>query len=62
MFLTDCVSCGLRELRGPRAIQLLANTDHGPELVYRCTRCETVNVLESHPVSGMRATRPLVAA
>ena len=45
MFLTDCHSCGLRELRGPRSIELLANTDHGIDLVYRCTRCGTSNVL-----------------
>jgi hypothetical protein len=45
MFLTDCHSCGLRELRGPRSIELLANTDHGIDLVYRCTRCDASNVL-----------------
>ena len=48
MFLTDCQACGLRELRGPRSIELLVNTEHGasgPVLVYRCTRCATVNVV-----------------
>ena len=45
MFLTDCSACGLRELRGPRSIELLANTDHGMDLVYRCTRCDASNVL-----------------
>jgi hypothetical protein len=48
MFLTDCQACGLRELRGPRSIELLVNTEHGaagPVLVYRCTRCATGNVL-----------------
>jgi hypothetical protein len=48
MFLTDCQACGLRELRGPRSIELLVNTEHGaggPVLVYRCTRCATGNVV-----------------
>jgi hypothetical protein len=45
MFLTDCQACGLRELRGPRAIDLLLNTDHGVELLYRCTRCGASNRL-----------------
>lgn len=45
MFLTDCHTCGLRELRGARSIELLANTASGPQLVYRCTRCDAVNLL-----------------
>ena len=47
MFLTDCQACGLRELRGPRSIELLVNTEHGggPVLVYRCTRCAAGNVV-----------------
>lgn len=45
MFLTDCTTCGLRELRGTRAIELLVNTEQGPELVYRCRRCERANVM-----------------
>lgn len=48
MFLTDCHACGLRELRGPRAIELLVNSDGdagGIHLVYRCTRCDASNVL-----------------
>ena len=45
MFLTDCHECGLRELRGTRSIELLVNTDHGMDLVYRCTRCDAGNVL-----------------
>ena len=52
MFLTDCHSCGLRELRGARSIELLVNTDHvagGLVLVYRCTRCDTSNVLGASP-------------
>ena len=54
MFLTDCHSCGLRELRGARSIELLANTDHGaggPVLVYRCTRCDAINVLGASPAA-----------
>jgi hypothetical protein len=45
MYLTNCTECGLRELRGARSIELLVNTDHGIDLVYRCTRCETSNVV-----------------
>ena len=60
MFVTDCQACGLRELRGPRSIELLVNTDHGADLVYRCTRCETVNVLS--PQRPAARTAPLVAA
>ena len=45
MFLTDCTACGLRELRGPRSIELLVNTGHGIDLVYTCTRCSTSNVV-----------------
>jgi hypothetical protein len=61
MFVTDCQACGLRELRGPRSIELLVNTDHGADLVYRCTRCSTVNALHPQPVAQPR-TAPLVAA
>ena len=52
MFVTDCQACGLRELRGPRSIELLVPTGRptgGVDLVYRCTRCESVNVLHPHP-------------
>jgi hypothetical protein len=45
MFLTDCRTCGLRELRGPRSIELLVNGEEGIALVYTCTRCDTINVL-----------------
>jgi len=45
MFLTDCPACGLRELRGLRAIELLVNTDQGIDLVFRCTRCATTSVV-----------------
>jgi hypothetical protein len=48
MFLTDCATCGLRELRGPRSIELLINGAEGPALAYRCTRCDTVNVFHGH--------------
>jgi hypothetical protein len=52
MFVTDCQACGLRELRGPRSIELLVPTGRptgGVDLVYRCTRCDTVNALHPHP-------------
>jgi DNA-directed RNA polymerase subunit RPC12/RpoP len=55
MFITDCQACGLRELRGPRSIELLVNTADGVDLVYRCTRCEAVNIL--HPRPTVAATR-----
>ena len=62
MFLTDCRACGLRELRGARSIELLANTDRGVELVYRCTKCDTRNVLgPSHQAPALTAA-PAVAA
>jgi hypothetical protein len=54
MFLTDCHTCGLRELRGTRSIEILVNTEAGPELVYRCTRCATLNVLD-----GARRPQPV---
>ena len=52
MFITDCQACGLRELRGPRSIELLVNTGlpgRGTDLVYRCTRCEALNILNPRP-------------
>ena len=49
MFVTDCQACGLRELRGPRSIELLVNTADRVDLVYRCTRCEAVNALHPRP-------------
>jgi hypothetical protein len=57
MFLTDCLECGLRELRGARSIETLVSTEQGTDLVYRCTRCATVNLL--HPRT---APAPAVAA
>jgi hypothetical protein len=59
MFLTNCTECGLRELRGARSIEILVNTDHGIDLVYRCTRCATSNVVGA---SRTTAPTPLVAA
>jgi hypothetical protein len=73
MFLTDCHVCGLRELRGARSIELLANLDrsaNGMALVYRCTRCDARNVLtadgSSAPVTAadpttQPATAPVAA-
>lgn len=59
MFLTDCPTCELRELRGARAIETLVNTDSGIDLVYRCTRCGTLNAIASeHPAT---ATAPVAA-
>jgi DNA-directed RNA polymerase subunit RPC12/RpoP len=45
MFITDCQACGLRELRGARSIELLVNTGHGVDAVYRCARCATTNLV-----------------
>ena len=45
MFVTDCQACGLRELRGARSIELLVDTGHGVDLVYRCARCAAANML-----------------
>jgi len=45
MFLTECPTCGLRELRGVRSIELLLNTGSGPEVVTRCRRCDSTVVL-----------------
>lgn len=58
MFLTDCHTCGLRELRGTRSIELLANTDSGPRLVYRCTRCDAVNLLTGDRTPAVPAAEP----
>lgn len=58
MFLTDCQTCGLRELRGTRSIELLANTGAGPQLVYRCTRCGATNVLTGDRTPGAPAAAP----
>lgn len=60
MFLASCTECGLRELRGARSIELLVNTDHGAEAVYRCTRCRAVNVLA--PTAPVTAPAPVPAS
>jgi hypothetical protein len=57
MFLTDCPTCGQRELRGPRAIDLLVNTDHGIDLVSHCTKCESAVV-----VGASRRDQPVASA
>lgn len=62
MFLTDCHTCGLRELRGARSIELFANTEAGPTLVYRCTRCDAVNLLTGDRTPATPATEPVVPA
>jgi len=65
MFLTDCPTCGLRELRGTRSIELLVNTDGVPggiHLVYRCTKCATSAVLGAARPAATRAAASPVAA
>ena len=62
MFLTDCLACGLRELRGARSIELLANTEHGPELVYRCSRCDTLGLVHVGASETTRRTAPAPVA
>ena len=62
MFLTDCQACGLRELRGPRSIELLVPADHkgaGVNLVYRCTRCATVNAVNTVKATAQRTSEVL---
>jgi hypothetical protein len=54
MFLADCPTCGLRELRGPRSIELLVNGAAGATLVYRCRRCG-----EAHAVLPMTPATPV---
>ncbi len=53
MFLTDCQTCGRRDLRGARSIEMLVNTDGGAVLVYSCTKCGTTNAL--HPATATPA-------
>ncbi len=61
MFLTDCLECGLRELRGARSIDTLVSTQRGPDLVYRCTRCATVNLLHPHGAVASAEPHPVAA-
>jgi hypothetical protein len=62
MFLTDCQTCGLRELRGARAIELLLNTDDGVEVLYRCTRCDAHNRFTARPAVHVPVRRAAEAA
>ena len=63
MFLTDCPTCGLRELRGVRAIELLVNSGGQPgqpghriDLVFRCTSCGSSSLVDaSDPRRGAAA-------
>ena len=59
MFLTDCPTCGLRELRGVRAIELLVNhgrPGRGIDLVFRCTSCGSSSLVDaSEPLTEHRA-------
>ena len=57
MFLTDCTACGLRELRGARSIEILANTDSGPVLVYLCRRCESPNTMSGGGLGAYDSTK-----
>jgi hypothetical protein len=64
MFLAHCPTCGLRELRGPRSIELLVNGAAGATLVYRCRRCGDAHaVLPTTPVTPVTpvATQPQLA-
>jgi hypothetical protein len=59
MFLADCPTCGLRELRGPRSIELLVNGAAGATLVYRCRGCgEAHAVLPMTPVTPVATRQP----
>ncbi len=61
MFLTNCLECGLRELRGARSIDTLVTTEQGLDLVYRCTRCATVNLLAPHGSDASAQSRSAAA-
>ena len=45
MFLTKCHTCGQRELRGLRSVDLFVTPDHRGELVFRCSKCAALNSL-----------------
>lgn len=60
MFLTDCRTCGLRELRGSRSVDVIGQTDQGLALVYQCTRCGSTNLLGADQPRAPRGS--LVAA
>ena len=65
MFLTDCPACGLRELRGPRSIELLVPTGRpvpvASYLVYRCTAATPSTPCTAHPAEPTPVTRPVAA-
>jgi len=52
MFLADCKSCGLREVRGPRGVSALVNASDGIGLYYTCTGCGTANVNVTGAMAG----------
>lgn len=59
MFLADCPTCGLRELRGARSIELLVNGAAGATLVYRCRRCgEAAAIRPMTPVTPVATLQP----
>ena len=68
MFLTDCPTCGLRELRGVRAIELLVNRSqpgqpgHGIDLVFRCTSCGSSSLVDASDPRRESATHSVSAA
>jgi hypothetical protein len=53
MFLADCPTCGLRELRGLRSVEIVVNGAAGAGLVYRCRRCG-----EAHALTPVAARQP----
>jgi DNA-directed RNA polymerase subunit RPC12/RpoP len=59
MFLADCPTCGLRELRGARSIELLVSGAAGATLVYRCRRCgEAAAIRPMTPVTPVATLQP----
>ena len=62
MFLTDCLECGLRELRGARSIETLVSTDHGIDARLPLPRCATVNLLSRDRLDRRAGARTPSAA
>lgn len=65
MFLTDCPTCGLRELRGVRAIELLVNNGQpgrGIDLVFRCTSCGSSSLVDASDPRRNAAAHSVSAA
>ena len=58
MFLTDCPACGLRELRGPRSIELLVNTDRGPTWSTAATRAARSTPSAGKPAVDAKLEEP----